>query len=39
MQSDDQLVAVVLVLVGAGFDREVEVRVSDSRQEEVDHGP
>lgn len=39
MQSDDQFVAVVLVLIGAGFDGEAEVWVSDSRQEEVDHGP
>lgn len=31
--------AVVLVLVGARLDGEVEVRACDSRQEEVDHGP
>ncbi len=39
MQSDDQFVAVVLVLISPGFDGEFEVWVSDSRQEEVDHGP
>lgn len=39
MQPDDQFVAVILVLIGAGFDREVEKRVSYSRQEKVDHSP
>lgn len=39
VQSDDQLVAVVLVLVCARLDGEVEVRACDPRQEEVDHGP
>jgi len=39
VESDDQFVAVVLVLISAGFDGEAEVWVSDSRQEEVDHGP
>lgn len=39
VQPDDQLVAVVLVLIGAGFDGEVEVWVCYSWQEEVDHCP
>lgn len=39
MESDDQLVAVVLVLVCSGLDGEVEKRASDPRQEEVNHGP
>lgn len=39
MKTDDQFVAVVLVLVGARFDWEVGEGSGDPRQEEVDHGP
>lgn len=39
MQTDDQLVAVILVLVGARLDREVQVGACDSWQKKVDHGP
>lgn len=39
MQADDQLVAVVLVLVCARLNGEVGVGSGDSRQKEVDHGP
>lgn len=39
VQADDQLVAVVLVLVCACLNREVRVGPGDSWQKEVDHGP
>lgn len=39
VKTDDQFVAVVLVLVGARFDWEVREGSCDPRQEEVDHGP
>lgn len=39
VEADDQLVAVVLILVRAGLDGEVGVRPGDARQQEVDHGP
>ena len=39
VESDDEFVTVVLVLVGAGLDGEVCVGSGDARQQEVDHGP
>ena len=39
VEADDQFMAVVLVLVGAGFDREVRVWPGNSWEQEVDHGP